>query len=549
MKKFLADEVKSVDIFMLLISGKSTRFDQGTQELLLWYEAVFGKEMWKHVVVETTFWKHTKQEAEDRKARMMMDEESRSKEWENKLHLPPFNVNRTLNIPFVFIDPVVDVFEDTCNPNTMQPSKREVDKFMEQSDKFEHYFNIIPFDCQKMCKAPPAIFSGMPARVEPKKDSISFNMDMEEQPFIEWHVLRVGSMTSAMAMEEAKIVINGKEIDHQFSSQGQEETSGLKYKVVVHDIAQKVISIKLYLDPSELSDYTNTFEMSNSKGAAQPVTIHWRRDAVLSPWTEWGACPITCIGSDGTSAIRTKTRECTEGINSAKTCAELLGANAVSSNNIEESQAPCPLTDMNTLIHCKVEPRFTPWEDWGQCSANCGPAKQTRRRSCVDGRYGGAQCQKRIETDERDCSGAPCPKHCQPGDWMSWSGCAPECYKEEEIVPRESRKREAIQQGEGGGVSCSAFTYEDERICMSARKCPIHGAWTEWTKWSTCSATCAGGTKYRMRQCNPPRYGGMMCQGESHQTQRCNSETPCRCEYSEWTGTKISSLKIEIARH
>ena len=28
-------------------------------ELLLWYEAIFGKDMWKHVVVETSFWSHS----------------------------------------------------------------------------------------------------------------------------------------------------------------------------------------------------------------------------------------------------------------------------------------------------------------------------------------------------------------------------------------------------------------------------------------------------------------------------------------------------------
>ena len=35
------------------------RFDQSTVELLLWYEAIFGKDMWKHVVAETTFWSHS----------------------------------------------------------------------------------------------------------------------------------------------------------------------------------------------------------------------------------------------------------------------------------------------------------------------------------------------------------------------------------------------------------------------------------------------------------------------------------------------------------
>jgi hypothetical protein len=39
------------------------RFDESTVELLLWYEAIFGKEMWKHVIVETTFWSHSSEAA------------------------------------------------------------------------------------------------------------------------------------------------------------------------------------------------------------------------------------------------------------------------------------------------------------------------------------------------------------------------------------------------------------------------------------------------------------------------------------------------------
>lgn len=39
------------------------RFDESTIELLLWYEAIFGKEMWKHVIVETTFWSHSSEAA------------------------------------------------------------------------------------------------------------------------------------------------------------------------------------------------------------------------------------------------------------------------------------------------------------------------------------------------------------------------------------------------------------------------------------------------------------------------------------------------------
>ena len=48
---------------MLNLFPTSARFDQSTVELLLWYEAIFGKEMWKHVIVETTFWSHSSEAA------------------------------------------------------------------------------------------------------------------------------------------------------------------------------------------------------------------------------------------------------------------------------------------------------------------------------------------------------------------------------------------------------------------------------------------------------------------------------------------------------
>jgi hypothetical protein len=36
------------------------RFDIGAIELMRWYQAIFGKEMWGSVIIGVTFWKHTK---------------------------------------------------------------------------------------------------------------------------------------------------------------------------------------------------------------------------------------------------------------------------------------------------------------------------------------------------------------------------------------------------------------------------------------------------------------------------------------------------------
>ena len=53
----------------------NSRFDKGTLELLHWYEAIFGREMWDYVIIETTFWSHRQHDAEKRKKHRKLTEE------------------------------------------------------------------------------------------------------------------------------------------------------------------------------------------------------------------------------------------------------------------------------------------------------------------------------------------------------------------------------------------------------------------------------------------------------------------------------------------
>ena len=86
-------------------------------ELLLWYEAIFGKSMWRHVVTETTFWSHSAAEVRKRmQERDRLDEVKRQNLWDQKFHMAPLNVDPKLKIPTMFIDPIVDVFVDPCDP-------------------------------------------------------------------------------------------------------------------------------------------------------------------------------------------------------------------------------------------------------------------------------------------------------------------------------------------------------------------------------------------------------------------------------------------------
>lgn len=54
----------------------------------------------------------------------------------------------------------------------------------------------------------------------------------------------------------------------------------------------------------------------------------------------------------------------------------------------------------------------------------------------------------------------------------------------------------------------------------------IDGNWGEWTMWTACSRTCAGGVRFRERACDnpPPSNGGKACQGEGEAEEECNTE-------------------------
>lgn len=48
--------------------------------------------------------------------------------------------------------------------------------------------------------------------------------------------------------------------------------------------------------------------------------------------------------------------------------------------------------------------------------------------------------------------------------------------------------------------------------------------WTEWSNWTSCSATCGESKKQRVRECktNRPALNGLPCIGPSIQYETCD---------------------------
>ena len=57
----------------------------------------------------------------------------------------------------------------------------------------------------------------------------------------------------------------------------------------------------------------------------------------------------------------------------------------------------------------------------------------------------------------------------------------------------------------------------------------VNGSWSQWRAWSTCGVTCGEGNQTRQRFCdNPtPVHDGSDCNGNSEETQTCNTSILC----------------------
>ncbi|XP_052786286.1 uncharacterized protein LOC128221726 [Mya arenaria] len=70
---------------------------------------------------------------------------------------------------------------------------------------------------------------------------------------------------------------------------------------------------------------------------------------------------------------------------------------------------------------------------------------------------------------------------------------------------------------------------EAKKICPNfCGICPVDGQWTNWSEWTACDVTCDQGNNTRMRTCtNPePKNNGSDCVGDANEYKRCDRE-PC----------------------
>ncbi|XP_049724489.1 hemicentin-1 isoform X1 [Elephas maximus indicus] len=106
--------------------------------------------------------------------------------------------------------------------------------------------------------------------------------------------------------------------------------------------------------------------------------------------------------------------------------------------------------------------------------------------------------------------------------WSAWRSCSVTCGKG--IQKRSRLCNNPLPAN--GGKSCQGSDSEMQN-CQN-KPCPVDGSWSAWSSWEECTRSCGHGNRTRTRTCNDPsaQHGGRPCEGNAVEIIMCNIR-PC----------------------
>ncbi|XP_067585037.1 hemicentin-1 isoform X1 [Pseudorca crassidens] len=204
---------------------------------------------------------------------------------------------------------------------------------------------------------------------------------------------------------------------------------------------------------------------------------------------------------------------------------------------------PCQGSDseMRNCQHklCPVDGNWSEWSPWEECTRSCGHGNRTRTRTCNNpsAQHGGQPCEGNA-VEIIMCNIRPCPVHGAWSTWQPWGTCSISCGK-----GTQTRTRLCNNPPPSFDGSYCNGAETQMQVCHE-RHCPVDGKWATWTSWSTCTVSCGGGARQRTRDCSDPvpQYGGNKCEGSDVQSDFCNSDScPTHGNWSPWSGWGMCS--------
>lgn len=118
-------------------------------------------------------------------------------------------------------------------------------------------------------------------------------------------------------------------------------------------------------------------------------------------------------------------------------------------------------------------------------------------------------------------------------EWSAWDTCSTSCGQ-----GLKYRRRSCNNPVPANGGNPCVGEYKESVTCSNSFECPVDGHWGPWLSWEECSKTCGAGERVRYRRCNnpPAQFGGLPCQGEMAQKDVCNKKNcPLDGGWGQWT--------------
>jgi len=202
---------------------------------------------------------------------------------------------------------------------------------------------------------------------------------------------------------------------------------------------------------------------SITRETASCFVRHCKQNCVLSHWSSWTGCPVTC-GPGARYSTRYVASPNRYGGTPCCTDTPIAGS---TNNCAAASNVPVRLEHVCSVIPCQVQCHYEEWTPWTLCSLTCGVGMSERSRAKDhSAENGGRDCVGTF-TESKQCHLLPCPVDCSMMDWQEWADCSKSCADPEGNGVR-NRVRELIMPAQHGGMHCE---HTEERESCNTFEC------------------------------------------------------------------------------
>uniref|UniRef100_H0WBU3 Semaphorin 5B n=1 Tax=Cavia porcellus TaxID=10141 RepID=H0WBU3_CAVPO len=293
------------------------------------------------------------------------------------------------------------------------------------------------------------------------------------------------------------------------------------------------------------------------------------RDGGFGPWSPWQPCEH--LDGDNSGSCMCRARSCDSpqprcgGLDCQGPAIHIANCSRFVRTGLDLCLPGLGFCNENTP--CPVPIFWASWGSWGKCSSNCGGGVQSRRRTCENGNScagcgvgasgGAGRAWERGAGSEttstpkefKTCNPDGCPEVRRNTPWTPWlpvnvtqGGARQEqrfrftcraplpdphglqfCRNDEGDANVSGRRLRGLHWGPGS-------------LSLHTNPFAVRGAWSCWTAWSQCSASCGGGHYQRTRSCTSPAPspGEDICLGLHTEEALCATQA-CPEGWSPWS--------------